>query len=196
MALRAKLAGKLASNATEKIAGRPGGFSRFLGSKTFATAAIGTGVMSSMLGSNVIEGDENTYGLQQAFLEGALNDPYADVAVVGERVNLLNANLVNNVLPVGDATRNAYNLQYLNRTSFKNLEAERSLDNWRIPSSGNFDQAGKSVRRIAQGNIDRGFSERRWPSTGYPYRNPATTRVNPDEGAIVLGAHNLYRGGR
>lgn len=177
---------------------------------------IAAGVGAAVVGSNIIEGDEETYGMQQALLEGVLGDPYADVAITGKRVNLFGAafNPLENILPGNIPNEGIRALQVArnNPVAMENWQAATNVGKYQHrkddgPSSGNvftFPNAGSKLRSTVMDAVAFGGEGR----GGYSYQPINTTlgtsaynpryvnraQHDPRLGDIVFGAYNTRHG--
>lgn len=158
-------------------------------------AAAGVGIAGFQ--SNLIEGDKDTYGMQQALLEGVLGDPYADQTITGGRMNLLGTmfNPLAGILP-GDATR-LKAFQHINSQSFDNWKADKQGDRYRFNHnevSGQLDfyNAGERIQGIVSSAIDAGGYE--YPAISPTGRRPYTTNEGQNMGQLVFGAYNTRHG--
>lgn len=176
--------------------------------------AAGAGMAYAGYSSNLIEGDENTYGMQQALFEGVLNDPYADVAVTGGRVNMFGYafNPISNHLPGKDFRAKARAFRTINRENFgtavANLKSQRALDKYHFlnqEDSGGvytFQDAGEKIYgTVYDATESRGYNEDRKVGYSYPYMQSeigaraGTYNAGQNMGDIVHGLYNMRHGG-
>lgn len=181
-------------------------------------AVIPGAIVGAGLSMNLIEGDEDTYGMQQALLEGVLGDPQADVAITGKRMDLFSTmvNPIDSRISVpGEgyrdrfaAMRHAWN----NNTALENWRASKKVDRWQMEyeeDRGNnftFYEAGDRLRDTvgdAVGIYDDGnpggYQDYRPANTSlgdqaYQPRYVNRAQRDPAFGNIVLGAYNMRRG--
>ncbi len=164
-----------------------------------ALAGVGLGVAASR--SNLIEGDEDTYGMKQAIFEGVLGNPYADVDVIGSPLNPLRDILLPPLIP-GDASRYRA-MGHINRSlSWKNLQSDRRADKYRFnhtweedPNHFTYYEAGSRFSDVVSGAIENDGYDWNPMYGGARSQRRMTSNGGGDMGQIVFGAYNMRNGG-
>lgn len=168
---------------------------------------VAAGVGATLASSNLLSGDENTYGMQQALFEGVLGNPYADVAITGGHIDMFRASVLPDLIPGHSSQLEALrNIRSINRQSFSNFQAYRSVDKWRMGYSGKDFELSNIGRRLAS-TVDDAIGDPYGTAPGYNYpvinstlgQDTYSPRVrsqahDPRMGDIVFGAYNLRHG--